>query len=78
MPGDVGQLGYDRDHSKELTFDYGGAQALAYRLRAYWRTKGHEIETSIESVKMTASGHATCLYCVRSNLVNGLPPGMPA
>lgn len=49
-----------------------GAEALAAHLRAYWRQRGHVVNTRIEEaafVPQMRSGY----YVVRSDMVNGSP-----
>ncbi len=52
-----------------------GAEALARRLRAHWKKLGHTVEFRTELFGDPEDPEAA-LYGVRSNLVNGLPPGM--
>ena len=54
-----------------------GAQKLAKRIERYWRNKGFgqvkvEIEMMGEIIPEVEGVEP--LYCVRSNLVNGMPP----
>ena len=46
-----------------------GAQALARRIRAYWRQRGHEIEIRLVT---TSNGRDTVAH-IRSDMVGGLP-----
>jgi hypothetical protein len=48
------------------------AETLAEYLRSYWRDKGHKIAVWTETV--SARDNRTPVYCLRSDLVNGLPP----
>ncbi len=52
-----------------------GAEALARELRAHWKKLGHVVEVRTELFGDPENQEAA-LYGVRSNLVNGLPPGM--
>lgn len=53
------------------------ADALAARLTAYWRGKGRPAVFTVESVRIDSpkitSSREYC-FCVRSNLMGGLPP----
>jgi hypothetical protein len=51
--------------------DGRGAAMLAARIKDYWRSRGYVISTSIIEVH---SEKAKSVFCVRSNLYNGLPP----
>jgi hypothetical protein len=54
-----------------------GAEAVAAAVRAYWTERGcFSVQTWIESGPFKGSEytHPYTLWCVRSNLVNGLPP----
>ncbi|MFH1499882.1 MAG: hypothetical protein ABII82_18885 [Verrucomicrobiota bacterium] len=54
-----------------LTF--GGACDLAAQIQAAWHADGHaQVKTRVEAIADKERGGG--LYCVRSNLVNGLPP----
>ena len=46
-----------------------GAEALARRIRAYWRQRGHEIEIRLVT---TSNGRDTVAH-IRSDMVGGLP-----
>lgn len=54
-----------------------GAEAIAAAVRAYWAERGcFSVQTWVEG-KHHRNGirsHPCVLWCVRSNLVNGLPP----
>lgn len=43
-----------------------GAQYLANEIKRAWADAGHHVQTRIEQVNGA--------FCVRSNLINGLPP----
>ena len=54
-----------------------GAEAIAAAVRAYWTQRGHMVvHTWVEGNRFKGSEHThpCVLWCVRSNLVNGLPP----
>ena len=46
-----------------------GAEALARRIRAYWRQRGHEVELRLIT---TSNGRDTVAH-IRSDMVGGLP-----
>ena len=46
-----------------------GAEALARRIRAYWRLRGHEIDIRLVT---TSNGRDTIAH-IRSDMVGGLP-----
>jgi len=48
------------------------AKKFAKCIEEYWRDRGHKISTRIETVSTGKRGGS--LFCVRSNLTNGLPP----
>jgi hypothetical protein len=56
-----------------------GAEILAYELNAYWRQRGYtEAQHWIEPLR-AGNWHGTGtkqtpIWCVRSNLIGGLPP----
>jgi hypothetical protein len=57
------------------SLSYAGAESLAQKLRQYWLGRGYAIKTYIEAIETRAvNEQATKVFCVRSNLVNGLPP----
>jgi hypothetical protein len=53
-----------------LTFD--GANDLARKIREYWSGRGVKVWVSEMSVSERVQ-HETRIWCVRSNLLNGLP-----
>jgi hypothetical protein len=56
------------------TIDYSsphGAHALAAKIRAYWRKKGHDLEVEVVE-RSRARGERW--FGITSGLVNGLPP----
>jgi hypothetical protein len=58
------------DHTSEI-----GSRRLAALLRDYWKARGHDITVTIDPVLFGPKvGNPYYLYCVRSNLVDGLPP----
>ena len=52
---------------------FEGAGDLAERIAEVWRRLGHAVETRVEQ-GLARDGRHAC-YCVRSNLVGGLPAG---
>lgn len=57
-----------------------GAVALANRLQDYWHSRGaHQVQFWVWRAPVAAQGdrEAHRLYCIRSNLINGLPPPCP-
>lgn len=52
------------------TLSLAGAEELARRIKAYWH--GHDIGVRVEAVSKVHGESAG--WCVRSNLVNGMPP----
>lgn len=52
------------------TLSREGAEELARRIKAYWQ--GHDIGVRVETVSKVHGESAG--WCVRSNLVNGMPP----
>jgi hypothetical protein len=60
------------------TMSLPGAHLIADKLKQYLVSRGHKIETRIETAWTTEtpkSTHEIKLYCARSNLLNGCPPG---
>ncbi|MEK9754811.1 MAG: hypothetical protein VW338_16570 [Rhodospirillaceae bacterium] len=53
-------------------FDRAEAEAVATQIETFWRRLGFAIEVRI-AVDEDAAGRRTA-WCVRSNLVDGLPP----
>jgi hypothetical protein len=51
--------------------DHAGAVELARRLGKFWLDRGFNISTTIVPIQVN---ERTTVHCVRSNLVNGLPP----
>jgi hypothetical protein len=52
-----------------------GAEQLAARLRKYWADRGYRVHAWAERFEIPkASDKSQVLYCVRSSLINGLPP----
>ncbi|PWC69113.1 hypothetical protein TSH7_01325 [Azospirillum sp. TSH7] len=52
------------------TLSLAGATELAERIQAHWH--GHPVGVRVEPIQKV---DGACIgYCVRSNLVNGLPP----
>jgi hypothetical protein len=49
----------------------------AARIRDYWLTLGADVRIEVKPVReyRSASGQIVDVACIRSNLVNGLPPG---
>ena len=58
-----------------------GAEAIAAAVRGYWTSQGFtQVQTWVELKSKrkceTTSERGDPVWCVRSNLVNGLPPGV--
>jgi hypothetical protein len=54
-----------------------GAEAIAAEVRSYWTSQGYlGVQTWVEGKhrKHGGASHRDIVWCVRSNLVNGLPP----
>jgi hypothetical protein len=47
-----------------------GATDLARKIRVYWRAQGYQVRTWLEPIMHRRHGQ---MFCVRSDLVNGLP-----
>jgi hypothetical protein len=49
----------------------------ANRIRAYWLALGADIHVEVKPIReyRTMTGQLVEVACIRSNLVNGLPPG---
>jgi hypothetical protein len=54
-----------------------GARTLAIRIKAYWFERGQAVRVRIDHVSLggqkLAGGLARTVWCVRSDMVNGLP-----
>jgi hypothetical protein len=51
--------------------DKPGAERLAKKIERFWRKHGKDVKTRVVTeVSVAGAGH---LYCVRSDLRNGLP-----
>ncbi len=50
---------------------HDGAQSLAWMIQTYWSKRGKRVKCRIESVGGMLGNAA--VYCVRSDLKNGLP-----
>jgi hypothetical protein len=62
-------LGIIPDHSSKL-----GAQAMAVRLYRYWVGKGYAgARFWVDNIAVGVD-----CYSIRSNLIRGLPPGIPS
>jgi hypothetical protein len=59
------------DDTADFT-DGSEAHTLAEQLRRYWAQRGYSIETRIEVAE--AHNRNGSVHCVKSNLINGLPP----
>jgi hypothetical protein len=53
-----------------------GATALAVQLTRYWAQRGYDIRAWVELAE-TKAAHGNSVHCVKSTLINGLPPGYP-
>ena len=56
------------------TCDKDGAERIKAKIEAYWAERGHDVFVALESRGYHPSVRAV-RYELRSNLVNGLPPG---
>jgi len=57
--------------------DQAGAMALAARISEFWAAKGHIVRTWLDPIRVRdAEGREriSC-YCIRSDMVGGLPLG---
>ena len=52
--------------------DRFGALVLANTIQTYWRERGYEVYTEVISNPGTPYADKP-IYCIRSNLVNGVP-----
>ncbi len=54
--------------------DYVGdeieSRKLAARIREYWRSQGYDLTTSVEYL---SAGRHGGVWCIRSDLINGIP-----
>lgn len=79
---------YARNHESSAKRNYlprRGAETLARQIENYWRSLGFNIRTWLVPVKgcdddsevgaVTTRHRRSNLWCVRSSLANGLPPG---
>lgn len=57
---------------EDTHFTRANAAIQAYHIKNYWSDQGYVVDVRIE--KFT-NLHADDRYTVRSNLINGLPPG---
>lgn len=62
------------------TMSEDGAKKLARTIEGYWATRGRsDVKTRIEEhVYRSDAAHRVSVFCVRSNLYNGLPPVLAA
>ena len=65
-------IAYDLDGEYADTFTRQGAGQLARIIMAFWRGRGKDVRVEIVAEEFRIS-HARTVYCVRSNLLNGLP-----
>jgi hypothetical protein len=54
------------------TMTGAGASRLADKIRNYWRARGYTVEVTV--IDTTTTIKTGPIYCVRSNLIAGLPP----
>jgi hypothetical protein len=54
-----------------------GAARLARVIEAFWATEGKAVKTHLELFHTRAGGKTEGGYCIRSNMVNGLPIWVP-
>ena len=50
-----------------------GAATIAYRLREYWRAKGHDVKVSIIPFSIEQNREKGRMFSVRSDMLNGVP-----
>lgn len=62
----------DRTIKARELMDQRGANLLANSIRAYWRKHGHDVQTRIE-IASGARSDRGYVYCVRSDMIGGLP-----
>ena len=48
-------------------------RALAKRIREYWKAEGYVVTTRIDFVTRTGVRDAGSLWCIRSDMINGMP-----
>lgn len=64
---------YDLDGEVVDTFTAEGARRIAAQVKAFWfGRRGKAVDVTIVREELRTS-HERALYCVRSNLMNGLP-----
>lgn len=54
-----------------------GAYRLAKVLRDYWRARGFAVATRVAVEESAASDNLRRVFCVRSDMTNGLPVAYP-
>ena len=55
---------------------FAGAQKLALKIENYWANRGLQVKTTVQamrSLKLAQKTDDTVLFCVRSDMVNGMP-----
>ena len=50
------------------------AEQQAWRIEKYWRERGYQVVTWVETISLRNAEHGKSGYAVRSSLVGGLPP----
>ena len=65
-------IAYDLDGEYADTFTRQGAAQLALIIMAFWRGRGKDVRVEIVPEEFRIC-HARKVWCVRSNLINGLP-----
>ncbi len=55
-------------------FSKMGADVLTVRIREHWKAAGHDVLVYQEPVTTTSG----TIWCIRSNLIRGLPATQPA
>ncbi len=54
--------------------DEAGARALAQRIREHWAKRGYVVKTKLVPwLGLVNSQHNSQFWCVRSDMVNGMP-----
>lgn len=63
-----------KDHISE-----DGALKLAKRIREFWADHGMKVTTTVFPISMGAAGDGKgVVYGIRSNMIDGRPPRVPA
>ena len=55
---------------------FAGAQKLALKIENYWADRGCQVKTTVHAMrspKIAQGAEDSVLFCVRSDMVNGMP-----